>query len=407
MVRALTLAGCPVHELLERQTTRLARQLVRGFADEIPLYRRLPQEELDGDITGITEHNLRLIGRMFRDGRPPTGAELAPVRASAARRAQEGVPLEALLAAYHLGARRVWEHLFAAATPADLDDVLAAHTIVLAYLEAVTVSVSAAYLEEREGVLSHEQHAMHATVSALLGGDRAALAGVRLAPRYLVVALAVGPHPDEHPREQQDGGQIAGRRKLNRIRRALQRQAAEQVLSVLDTAGGLALVPLPGADPDRCAVEELAARVTQAAGAPVWLAAEPAAPEAVPAAARLAEEVLEVARLFERPPGAYRLVDVLLEYQLSRSSAATDALAGLLDPLLDNPDLLRTLKVYLDTGLDRRRAAEVLHVHPNTVDYRLRRAVALTGLDPLDPAHLQRIGAALAARRLRSARARP
>ncbi|MEU1724186.1 PucR family transcriptional regulator [Actinomadura sp. ATCC 39365] len=397
MVPALTLAGCVAHELLERQTAKLARQLVRGFAEEIPLYRRLPKEELDGEITVITEHNLRLIARMFRDRRPPTRAELAPLRSSAARRAQEGVPLEALLAAYHLGARKVWEHLFAAATPADFEDVLAANRLILLYTESVTAAVCTAYLEEREGMLSHEQHALHAAVSALLGGDRAALAGVRLAPRYLVLALSVGRHPDEESDEP--GGSIAGRRKLHRIRTALQRGAAEPVLSVLDTTGGLVFVPITGEDPDWYEVGETAAAMAKAAGVPVWAAAEIAPPTGVPEAVKLAEEVLEVVRVFEQPPGAYRLADVLLEYQLTRPSQATAVLAGLLDPLLDNPDLLRTLTVYLDTGLDRRRTAELLHVHPNTVDYRLRRAVSLTGLDPVDPAHLQRIGAALAARR--------
>ncbi|MFF4199052.1 PucR family transcriptional regulator [Nonomuraea sp. NPDC001831] len=397
MVPALTLAGCAAHELLERQTAKLARQLVRGFAEEIPLYRRLPKEELDGEITVITEHNLRLIARMFRDRRPPTRAELAPLRSSAARRAQEGVPLEALLAAYHLGARKVWEHLFAAATPADFEDVLTANRLILLYTESVTAAVCTAYLEEREGMLSHEQHALHAAVSALLGGDRAALAGVRLAPRYLVLALAVGRHPDEESDEP--GGSIAGRRKLHRIRTALQRGAAEPVLSVLDTTGGLVFVPITGEDPDWYEVGDTAVAMAKAAGVPVWAAAEIAAPPGVPEAVKLAEEVLEVVRVFEQPPGAYRLADVLLEYQLTRPTQATAVLAGLLDPLLDNPDLLRTLTVYLDTGLDRRRTAELLHVHPNTVDYRLRRAVSLTGLDPVDPAHLQRIGAALAARR--------
>ncbi|MFB4276630.1 MULTISPECIES: PucR family transcriptional regulator [unclassified Nonomuraea] len=411
VVRALTLAGCPVHELLDRQAARLARRLVRGFAEQIPLYRRLPKEALDGDITAITEHNLRLISRVIRDRRPPARADLAPLRESAARRAQEGVPLEALLAAYHLGARMVWEELFAGAGPGDVSDVLEAGRIILLYMEAATTAVGTAYLEERESLLSQEQHAMHATVSALLSGDRAALAGVRLAPRYLVLAVAAGRHPDEDG----PGGAIAARRKLHRISTALQRHVTEPVLPALDTTGGLVLVPLQGTKPAvgepvqepgepyqgaEPAVGELAAAAGKAAGVPVWLAAECAPPQGVPAAARLAEEVLEVVRVFEQPPGAYRLADVLLEYQLTRSSQATALLAGLLDPLLDNPDLLRTLTVYLDTGLDRRRTAELLHVHPNTVDYRLRRAVSLTGLDPVDPAHLQRIGAALAARRL-------
>nr|WP_240973499.1 helix-turn-helix domain-containing protein [Nonomuraea sp. FMUSA5-5] len=234
---------------------------------------------------------------------------------------------------------------------------------------------------------------MHATVAALLAGDRAALAGVRLPPRYLVLAVAAGRHPDEDG----PGAPVAGRRKLHRLRTALQRYAAEPVLPALDPTGGLVLVPVQGAEPEPGELAEVAGK---AAGVPVWLAAECAPPQRVPAAARLVEEVLEVVRVFEQPPGGYRLADVLLEYQLTRSSQATALLAGLLDPLLDNPDLLRTLTAYLDTGLDRRRTAELLHVHPNTVDYRLRRVVVLTGLDPMDPAHLQRIGAALAARRL-------
>jgi hypothetical protein len=397
VVHALTLAGRPVHEILERQTASLARQLVRGFAEQIPIYRGLPREELDGDIIRITEHNLRLISRMFRDRRPPTVAELSSVRTSAARRAQEGVPLEALLAAYNCGSRMVWDHLFATATPDDFDDVLAANRLILAYTQSVTGAVCTAYLEERESMLSHEQHAMHVAVRALLAGDSAALAGVRLAPRYLVLAVALGRHDDEKSAEP--GGSIAGRRKLHRVATALRRHAGEPVLSVLDTTGGILLVPCGGDQPDGRAAGEMAAAIAKAAGVPVWAAAEYAAPANLPAAAKLAEEVLEVVQIFQQPPGAYRLADVLLEYQLTRSSQATAALAGLLDPLLDNPDLLRTLKVYLDTGLDRRRSAELLHVHPNTVDYRLRRAVSLTGLDPVDPAHLQRIGAALAARR--------
>jgi DNA-binding PucR family transcriptional regulator len=102
-----------------------------------------------------------------------------------------------------------------------------------------------------------------------------------------------------------------------------------------------------------------------------------------------------------RPPGVYLLNDVLLEYQLSRPSDALPALGSLLDPLDRNPDLTRTLETYLALDLDRRMAAGALHVHPNTLDYRLRRIVDLIGIDPSTAHGLQLIGAALAARRLR------
>ncbi|MFF4624106.1 helix-turn-helix domain-containing protein [Nonomuraea jabiensis] len=43
--------------------------------------------------------------------------------------------------------------------------------------------------------------------------------------------------------------------------------------------------------------------------------------------------------------------------------------------------LLRTLRTYLDSGVDRHVTARALTLHPNTVSQRLRRVEALTGLD--------------------------
>jgi DNA-binding PucR family transcriptional regulator len=48
--------------------------------------------------------------------------------------------------------------------------------------------------------------------------------------------------------------------------------------------------------------------------------------------------------------------------------------------------LVETLSAFLEQDLDRRRTAQALHVHPNTVDYRLRRVRELTGLDLGRPA---------------------
>ncbi|MET9433186.1 helix-turn-helix domain-containing protein [Streptomyces sp. NPDC006551] len=72
---------------------------------------------------------------------------------------------------------------------------------------------------------------------------------------------------------------------------------------------------------------------------------------------------------------------MLLESQLSRPSPARDGLAALLHPLDTRPELLTTLRTFLACSLDRRQAAARLQVHPNTVDYRLRKATDLTGLD--------------------------
>ena len=125
-----------------------------------------------------------------------------------------------------------------------------------------------------------------------------------------------------------------------------------------------------------------------------------AAPPGVPDALRRAGEIADLVLRSARPPGLYLLDDVLFEYQLSRPSDAHRQLAALLDPVAGKADLLRTLAEYLRSGLSRRRTAALLHVHPNTVDYRIRRVAQLTGLNPTRPSDLQHLSAALVARQV-------
>jgi DNA-binding PucR family transcriptional regulator len=50
-------------------------------------------------------------------------------------------------------------------------------------------------------------------------------------------------------------------------------------------------------------------------------------------------------------------------------------------------ELLSTLEQLVACALDRRRTADALHVHPNTLDYRLKRIRELTALDLRNPQH--------------------
>src|SRR3954463_1373223 len=101
---------------VEREVPRLARRVIDTFVAEIPLYGLLPQEQLEGEILAITDANLRLFFTTLRESRRLTNEELAEVRTSAARRAEERVPLDAVLSAYHVGGRIGWLALVEAAT---------------------------------------------------------------------------------------------------------------------------------------------------------------------------------------------------------------------------------------------------------------------------------------------------
>lgn len=53
-----------------------------------------------------------------------------------------------------------------------------------------------------------------------------------------------------------------------------------------------------------------------------------------------------------------------------------------LKPLLGNPDLLKTVQVFLTSGMNLTFAAKELHVHRNTLIYRLSKVKRMIGLDP-------------------------
>ncbi|NUR26572.1 MAG: helix-turn-helix domain-containing protein [Catenulispora sp.] len=194
---------------------------------------------------------------------------------------------------------------------------------------------------------------------------------------------------------------VAARRKVRRVREVLDTFADQPCLTAFQSDRGTALIPLDdAAAPDHGRLRALVADAAAAAGVEVTAAVVLAEPADVPAAAARTAEILDLVRATGRPPGLYRLADVLLDYQLSRPSPALAALAARLDALAPKPELLATLETYLKLGRDRRAVAAALHVHPNTIDYRLRRISVLTGLSPNRAEDLGELHASLVARQV-------
>ncbi len=117
-------------------------------------------------------------------------------------------------------------------------------------------------------------------------------------------------------------------------------------------------------------------------------------PDEVAAAKDEADLVLRT--LLENPgtPAVAAFTDVQVLHALSEVARALRRAGRRLDGPVDriadhdreqHTDLLPTLRAYLDFFGDVKRAAERLHVHPNTFRNRLRRIEELTGFDAADP----------------------
>ena len=138
----------PLFTRVERDIPKLARRMLDRFVAEIPLYSMLPREQVEGEIASITALNLRLFFHSLRVEGPIPDDALVDIRSSAARRAEERVPLDAVLAAYHIGGRIGWEALVEAAEPDEREVLIVVAGRVLEFVQQVTGALGVAVVIE-------------------------------------------------------------------------------------------------------------------------------------------------------------------------------------------------------------------------------------------------------------------
>lgn len=377
----ISFGGTDLRELITQRKAELNQRVLTGLAEEILTYQQMPVEALNVDIVRAITLALDLFLDSLAQGRLPEAHEWQDLSESAARRAEEGIPLAAVLSAYHVGTRLVFEEVAPLAVPGDEEQVATASVLALKFLNAATEIVAARYLEERVAMTDADADLSADRLRRVLDGDPRR---EDVAAAHVVVRLAVGDHPDEAAGGI--GAEIAARRKLRRLRSRLNAEGAD-VLGTVTAEGGLLVVLVRDGDMAgaAAALPAMVARLEAAAQAPLHAAVVLGAQSGrVGNAAEVAAELLELVVRLGRPPGLYRVEDVAVEYQMTRPGPARTLLAETVAPLLSRPELLETLRVFLRTGQDRRATAARLHVHPNTVDYRLGRVTEAIGLEVTD-----------------------
>lgn len=360
----------------------VVREIVAGFRAEIPGYRRLPTTVLDQQIVDITRRNLDLCFDSISTDDALSRTDLEPFMASARDRATEGMPLEDLLHAYRLGGRIGWRSMVEAARPDEGQALLVAAELVMRYIDEASAAVAQAYLEERQQVVSEEERSARDLFEAVtrdvqLGSRLQELAkrrGFDLVEHYHPFVMRVPgsggrPHADLARRLRREG--------------VLALTEGDRVAGLLAPGGQQRLSSLAGLT----VIGDVVARTE---------------------AAQAIEEIRLIAELAEAAgiSGIVEPQDFLLELLLLAAPRHAQAIVKrALTPLqaLDGSrgaELLVTLELFIAQNLDRRAAAKALHVHPNTLDYRLRRVRELTGLDPHQPDDLALLVLALKQRTL-------
>ncbi|MFD6390527.1 PucR family transcriptional regulator [Nocardia sp. NPDC060259] len=387
--------GAPMWQPL-REVRTLTGTLVGHFVDTVATCRTLPGDAISGDVTTVTRLCLEIVGGML-DGRDET-ERLNRLSVAAAGWAREGVPIDTILHAFHEGFRLAFDTVFDGAGDGDRAGLIDGFRRAVTISDQLCTTVTLAYIREHRDIAGEHHTAVHTLTSALLAGQptvtMARECGIAVADAYSVLALSIRRHPvHDDPRVN---AAVVARRTLRRVQAALAHHGGDQVLSLLSVDGGTLLIPAELMDSG--ALDALVAALSRAARVDVTGALVPAATEEIPSAAERAHELLDMVERLDCAPGLYRFGDLALEYQLTRPGPGRARLGELLAPLDNHPELFETLRVHIANNMNRRRTARLLHIHTNTVDYRLRRIAQLTGLDPAQGSGLWQLRSAMIAR---------
>lgn len=347
------------------EPSEVADRMVARFRSEIAGYRRLPEPVVAGQILEICRQNVELFFGLVLDGRQPTEADLAAFRESARHRAGEGMPLEDLLHAYRLGGRLGWQAIVDAAAQDERPALLYGAERLMDYVDRVSAVVAQAYLDERQHLVSEEERRLRDLFDALVGGQPVT-AGLQECAEAIDFPLSESYRPFAQTLPGAAAPEHAQIAETLRARGMLALTEGDRVSGLAPAEGELSLSAGP-------------AETLMAVGESTSRADLSEALEELRLLVDLGRRLGYSGRL---DPGAF-VAELLLARSPRLAGLARQRALGPLEQYAERrgTDLIDTLAAFLDSDLDRRSAAERLHVHPNTLDYRLRRVAELTGLD--------------------------
>jgi len=109
-----------------------------------------------------------------------------------------------------------------------------------------------------------------------------------------------------------------------------------------------------------------------------------------------AREASRVAPPQDRPQRLPGIEDLFVEMAVARAPALDGWLRARAEALANGPELVATLHAYYANDMNRARCAAALHIHPRTLDYRLRRVREVAGVDPGSTVGVRLLSAAVA-----------
>jgi hypothetical protein len=376
-----------VGEALALRYTEIGRAIVARSVDEIPGYRDAAPE-LINDFRSSAAATAELLARTFAEGSTVRREDVGFVRELARRRVHQGISLEAFIHAYRVALLAIWDACTDEAARLGISRE-AGFTLARSAIDAIdtiTTQAAEAYLREETRVRTQTGRAARDLVERLINGQpiepgrrHPAAPGLDPTGELLTVVgrveqatLAVGDALQLARDALEESMSVGTVRPLATIRHG------ELVLISAGTSPRARIAGLRVAHQRTIAEHDVDVRYGVSAPSQGFASVQQAYREAA------------LSLSYSSPGRPIVSLDDLssLECALIGATAATKAtIASKGNKLLalrgeDLAVAAATIRAFADADLNIARAAQRMHVHPNTVRYRLQQIATRTGHDP-------------------------
>jgi hypothetical protein len=388
---------------LLRDLDALAGTALAALRTNLPAYADGGEPFLQ-DVLDQLRRNYSVVLSSLIEGRLPTADELAFQHGASMRRARAGFPLEDYLSAYRVAQQVLWDAIVAHAEMAGTDHQLALELAaeLMRDMDVATTHAgrtyaeyrehaSAAIAEERRDLLEHLLRGVLPTDGPLAAAaDRCGISAGMPALVAVAVSLAAG--------SDRDAAELAS---ATFAGVGLHEPSALIVVRRHQLVAVLSLTGHP--DPERLCVRlDQAHERLRNEGAPMAIGVSAIA-RGIGELSAAHDDAVSAVRFVGKAGGVFALTRISLIDYLALSADATAR--RLIDPrivtfLADDASrggmLVATLGEFAEANLSLKHAAATLHVHPNTLNYRLQRVEHATGLNPRRFEHLRALLVAVA-----------
>lgn len=372
---------------VDERNGELSRTVTETIAGNIGDYGPIDWESpFWQDVREFGASQIRGAMKAGRTGGDPSIEDLAVIRAATVRRVEQGVQLQAILHAFRVGHRIVWNAVVeeAARVEGGREAALGLTLPFMRFVDTVCTCITETYLDHQHRAARAAERAARDLLELLIAGDPNVMSlarteGIELdldEPHVVVVATTAGDGYSEGLRSLADaiGSRLGGLPVLSVIRQ----DEATFVMPAASAAPSeiCELLRIDGdhADP----MTDLRAKVG------VGLAAEGVG--GIAESHRQARSALAFCRDGDFVVGLEEVP--VIEYLTARDDpVATSMVSPAVRELAvsERPmdrTLRETVDAFLACDMNVTRTAARLPAHPNTVHYRLRKIGELTGVDP-------------------------